>query len=143
MKNLKEQYIRYFGALNEAKATQDIEFRILMYGKRHYSFGKIKVPNFNGYRAKDGTFEIPDAMDYRGQQEQREMIFRAYLEQKLVPRKYGLKIIKIREGSNGWASVTMSGDREKFVQYIMSKDYEPNPYLSREEAESIVDTGVY
>ena len=143
MKNLKEQYIRYFGALNEAKATQDIGFQNLNFDKKHYSFGKIKVPNFNGYRAKDGTFEIPDSMDYREQQQQREMIFKAYLEQKLVPRKYGLKIVKTREASNGWASVTMSGDREKFVQYVMSKDYEPQPYLTRDEAESIVDTGVY
>ena len=29
MKNLKEQYIRYFGALTEAKATQEIEFQNL------------------------------------------------------------------------------------------------------------------
>ena len=77
MKNLKEQYIRYFGALTEAKATQEIEFQNLDFDKKHYSFGKIKVPNFNGYRAKDGTFEIPDSMDYREKEEQRKMIFKA------------------------------------------------------------------
>ena len=69
MKNLKEQYIRYFGALNEAKATQDIVFQDLNFDKKHYSFGKINVPKFNGYRAKDGTFEIIgrfDSSDIRG-----------------------------------------------------------------------------
>ena len=142
MKNLKEQYIRYFGALTEAKATQEIEFQNLDFDKKHYSFGKIKVPNFNGYRAKDGTFEIPDSMDYREKEEQRKMIFKAYIEQKLV-KKYGLKVIRVEVGSNRGASVTLSGDREKFVKYIMSKDYEPQPYLTRDDAESIVDTGVY
>ena len=142
MKNLKEQYIRYFGALTEAKATQEIEFQNLDFDKKHYSFGKIKVPNFNGYRAKDGTFEIPDSMDYREKEEQRKMIFKAYIEQKLV-KKYGLKVIRVEVGSNRGASVTLSGDREKFIKYIMSKDYEPQPYLTRDDAESIVDTGVY
>ena len=142
MKNLKEQYIRYFGALTEAKATQEIEFQNLDFDKKHYSFGKIKVPNFNGYRAKDGTFEIPDSMDYREKEEQRKMIFKAYIEQKLV-KKYGLKVIRVEVGSNRGASVTLSGDREKFVKCIMSKDYEPQPYLTRDDAESIVDTGVY
>ena len=142
MKNLKEQYIRYFGALTESKATQEIEFQNLDFDKKHYSFGKIKVPNFNGYRAKDGTFEIPDSMDYREKEEQRKMIFKAYIEQKLV-KKYGLKVIRVEVGSNRGASVTLSGDREKFVKYIMSKDYEPQPYLTRDDAESIVDTGVY
>ena len=142
MKNLKEQYIRYFGALNEAKATQDIVFQDLNFDKKHYSFGKINVPKFNGYRAKDGTFEIPDSMDYREQEEQRKMIFKAYVEQKLV-KKYGLKVVKVEVGSNRGSSVTLSGDREKFIKYIMSKDYEPQPYLTRDDAESIVDTGVY
>ena len=142
MKNLKEQYIRYFGALTEAKATQEIGFQNLDFDKKHYSFGKIKVPNFNGYRMKDGTFEIPDSMDYRDQEKQRKIIFKAYIEQKLV-KKYGLKVIRVEVGSNRGARVTLSGDREKFIKYIMSKDYEPQPYLTRDDAESIVDTGAY
>ena len=81
-------------------------------------------------------------MDYREKEEQRKMIFKAYIEQKLV-KKYGLKVIRVEVGSNRGASVTLSGDREKFIKYIMSKDYEPQPYLTRDDAESIVDTGVY